>query len=597
MDDFGLLHSHSRLSLQQDPDVIEEETLQDACEHNGVQYDPESMSGIWEGRIRTFLYEWEIADSGSDHYVLHQRVSVSSEFARFRATFVLLWLVVWVLLYHLQRVGTVDLSTIGILPLGLAAGAILLFGLYTTYRSFQSVDLHRYPDPLVDARSSGVQFRQYRSTAVFSLLEYSNVAGLVVAIIVGVPELTLVLGAAYVLIALSLLAIWAVDGGELFVLAMERSPLGDLRVSGLARRYVEYALQMAGLITLVPALSLAYRGFVAPAVRVDGTTLASELERAPISVPLFDELLMVLLALFGLSAVRRVRDEDMAIEYFDFQSRQTTHLGRIVDVGAVLLSAGILYIALASAIEVLLRLDVARFPEFPVALPLTLTVAAVLPLYFPAGIIYQHHQRSRRLQDLLENSSPTTVSVDGFEADVHVLETDTHYATSFETRSGEYIVVSRGIVEAFANEVVAAVVAHEAGHIANGDTRLCNQIAVISTFLLVGQNVLYDMVDFYEREHEADRHAAEQVGLGAIRSALTQLRDSNKTSTSPESFGANFAPQFDPNAEEPFGGIFELFFGGFALSDAHPSIDDRLERLPERSSAQSASDGSSDADP
>ncbi|WP_324665860.1 M48 family metalloprotease [Haloarcula sediminis] len=597
MDDFGLLHSHSRLSLQQEPEVIEEVTLPDACEHNGVQYDPESMSGIWEGRVRTVLYEWEIADSGSDYYVLHQRVSVSSEFARFRAAFVLLWLVVWALLYQLQRVGTVDLSTIGILPLGLAAGVLLLFGLYTTYRSFQSVDLHRYPDPLVDVRSSGFQFRQYRATAVFTLLEYSNVAWLAVAIFVGVPELTLVLGAAYVTVVLSLLAIWAVDGGELFVLAMERSPLGDLQISGLARRYVEYALQMAGLIALVPALSLAYRGFVAPAVRVDSTTLASELERAPLSVPLFDELLMILVALVGLSAVRRVRDEDMAIEYFDFQSRRTTHLGRIVDAGAVLLAAGVLYIALASAVEVLLRLDVARSPEFPVALPLTLTVAAVLPLYFPAGIVYQHRQRSRRLHDLLENSSPTTVSVDGFEADVHVLETDTHYATSFETRSGEYIVVSKSIVEDFEDEVVAAVVAHEAGHIANGDTRLCNRVVVVSTLLLVGQNVLYDMVNFYEREHDADRHAAQQVGLGAIRSALTQLRDSDKTGAAPESFGANFAPQFDPDTEGEFGGIFELFFGGFALSDAHPSIDDRLERLPEQTSAQSASDGSSDAGP
>lgn len=594
MREFRLIHSRSRLNISRSPTEIRDQVLPELCTDNGVRYDRDSMTGVWRGQLVSALYEWELeADPETSSYVVRQQVRLSTALSKFQAISTAVWTIVWGVLYLLQTSGTISVTVITVAAI---ATVLVMVGLYIAYISVRSIDGGRYPDPLVDGQPIGFGYRRFSPTRLRSPLGKITLLSLVGAVVVDDPQVTAILGGSYVTVSLALLAAWYVDGGERLLAWMERSFVGEMRVSGLARRYVSYTVQLTGIVVFIPIISELVRVGITQSYWLDGDQAAAAyIDQAPHSVPLLDELGAVLLALVAWTMYRQLGDEELVVEYFDFKNRGQRTFGRVVDASSVLISTVLLYFSLGKTTEILLGLQIGQLPESFLSLPLLLFVGAVLPLYFPAGIVYQHVERVRRIRELIEHSTSETVTVAGYEAEVRLLHSETHYATSFTTHDGtgwlfshlyqmdldsSYIVVSEGLRSDLDEQAFAAVVAHEEGHIEYGDTWLCNAISIASTVLLTGENVLYDMVNFYQREHQADMYACEAVGTDAVQRALSFLRDSENTDDGVDSFGANFTPQFNPDSAGQVGESFELFFGGFALSDAHPSIDDRLARLP-----------------
>ncbi|WP_226013263.1 M48 family metalloprotease [Halomicrobium salinisoli] len=585
---FRLVYSHSRLNVEQMRVELREQFLAERCEHDDVEYDPDSMTGFWRGNLGTVFYEWDVEpDPETSSYVLRQRVRFSSGTIKRFALHVAIWLGFWAVLYRVQtsRIAVADLNLFTVLGATVAGVGLLLFGLYDALRL---LDLEQYPDPLIDGRDVGFRYERYRPVRVLQWLDGLNKVGLAAAFVAADPGITFRLGAAYGTLAAAFLAVWFADGGERLVALMDRSAIGDLRRSGLGKRYVQYTWRLSIWILVAPLLTVAAPGLVRRYVAFED---ASVLERftaeAPHSVPMVDTLLSLALVAIAVTLFRNLSDEQFKMEYFDFERRETTWIGRLVDASAVAVSSVLAYVALLKAAEVLLGVPAPLLPDSALDLPKTSVVAALLALYPLAGVAYQYRKRTRGIEAMLAKSTPDRIEVsdpDGttFEAPFRVLDAAKHDATSVRFDGEDHVIVTRGLAEdpAVGDRELAAIVAHERGHVANGDTRLCNRILLASSALLVGQNVLYDVVDFYEREFRADEYAADAVGSEAVKDALRVLRESDDAGDTSRSFGPNFGPGFAladraPRLTQPF----ELFFGGFAVSEAHPSFDERIERL------------------
>ena len=136
-------------------------------------------------------------------------------------------------------------------------------------------------------------------------------------------------------------------------------------------------------------------------------------------------------------------------------------------------------------------------------------------------------------------------------------------------------------------EEVAAVLAHEQAHIDHGDTTLGLVLPLVGALTLTGQNVLFDLFDVAEREHRADIAAAERLDTPTpLLSAFDRLDDLPERARSGRPAGTGTLGAL------PVGGLdggafalltrpFRLFFGSFALTDVHPSIADRRQRVRE----------------
>ncbi len=585
---FRLVYSHSQLNVEQMRVELREEFLPEHCDHNDVEYDPDSMTGFWRGGLGTVFYEWTIEpDPETSSYALHQRVRFSSETIKRFALHVAIWLGFWAALYRVQtnRIVVADLNLFTVLGATITAVGLLLFGLYDALRL---LDLEQYPDPLIDGRSVGFQYERYRPVRVLRWLDGLNKVGLVAAFVAADPGITFRLAAAYGTFGAAFLAIWYADGGERIVALMDRSAIGNLRRSGLGKRYVQYTWRLSIWILVAPLMTVAAPVLVRRYfVFEDAGIIDRFTAEAPHSVPMVDTLLSLAIVLIAVTLFRNLADEQFKMEYFDFEHRDTTTIGRLLDASAVAVSSALVYVALLKAAEVLLGIPVPFLPDSAIDLPKTSLVAALLPLYPLVGVAYQYRKRTRRIEAMLAASTPDRIEVsdpDGttYEASFRVLDAPEHDATSFRFDGKDHVIVTRGLVDdpAIGDRELAAIVAHEHGHVANGDTRLCNRILLASSALLVGQNVLYDMVDFYDREFHADEYAADAVGSDAVRSALTVLKESDDAGDTSQSFGPNFGPGFAladraPRLTQPF----ELFFGGFAVSEAHPSFDERIDRL------------------
>jgi len=217
-------------------------------------------------------------------------------------------------------------------------------------------------------------------------------------------------------------------------------------------------------------------------------------------------------------------------------------------------------------------------------------VLAVVPLlYIPVGVVHQTVSFAAETRRLFAHSEEITVEDDlpvSDEVQIRELEVDDPVAGSFSTGINDYIFVSEPLLRRLDRDEIASVVAHEDGHIHHRDALLSFLIPIAAVPLLAGKNVLYAVFDFHSREYRADQYAVERVGEEPLRQALQKIAsatDDTDTSSDQPRFTASptliSASRLNTDNIGIHDRYFGAYFGNFALTEAHPSLDERIRLL------------------
>lgn len=179
------------------------------------------------------------------------------------------------------------------------------------------------------------------------------------------------------------------------------------------------------------------------------------------------------------------------------------------------------------------------------------------------------------------------------------------FATGWN-RNAALVAVSEGLLSRFNDKEIRAVVAHEIGHIANGDMITLSLIqGVVNTFVMFFARIIGSVVDSFlrkgeessgpgigyfiivmvselvlgllastivmwfsrRREYRADEAGAKLAGTAAMISALQRLQMEQDI------------PKHMPETMRAFGISGDIKAGIASLFMTHPSLDDRIEAL------------------
>ncbi|WP_123538175.1 M48 family metallopeptidase [Halosimplex salinum] len=588
MDDVQIVYSHSQLRFPSEGEANVREFLSKQCDEHDIHFDEKSLTGVWQGRILSLIYEWEFEEANDEEgCVVHQEVKTSPWLLKQQLRGFWPLGVLFTLVYYIQNTGTIDIYAYGFAVI-LGGLLLLLFIIKSLLRDgLRSTDVDSAPDPLIDGLNRGIEYQRYNTLRVISLLQISTLGTLLVAAYVNRAKVTVTIAGASIVFTILLFVLLYADRGRWAIRLLKGTFIGELQISGIAQRYATHTIRLLWILAFLPAASLLSEVFINRHLENSDEIFRTAVSEGPFNAPFLDEAVALILLIGSIDAFRDAGDEDRILGYVNFQRRRVTNAGRLIDSLAVLASSILIYFALETTLTVLFGIEVRQFPDQWITLSTTETVVGLLALYFPAGIIYQYVSRQRRIHDILENSTRKSVSVAGYSSQFRVYDSNELFAASFSTWKQSYIVVSERYVSLFDDDrELAAIVAHEEGHIQNGDTRLCNLVTILSTVTLVGQNVLYAMVDFQYREERADDYAKEAVGAQWLTSALLKIAMVPDEKPA-EAFGVSFTPRFDPSTS---GGLlddsFALFFGEFALND-HPDYQRRTQRLHESEAERS----------
>lgn len=190
-------------------------------------------------------------------------------------------------------------------------------------------------------------------------------------------------------------------------------------------------------------------------------------------------------------------------------------------------------------------------------------LAGLLPaIYILVGLSYQvgsflwlNHKR-------FQQGQPPERDFD-VDATVLKIEDDRLGPAALNLGSKNYVFIPEGVFERCDKEEIDAIVAHEEGHIKHGDAFLSTVIPFLSLFLLTGRNIIFSILDFREREFRADEYAGEKVGTDTLTRAIRKSGDLNP----------------DKQPETLIQENLSTFYGGFALSLSHPSIEERIDNI------------------
>lgn len=192
-------------------------------------------------------------------------------------------------------------------------------------------------------------------------------------------------------------------------------------------------------------------------------------------------------------------------------------------------------------------------------------------LYFVCGLIYQVVHWAKEKLELLVYSSPIERN---FSTSASVLSAGSNLKSPVSLSTGftDYIFLPEEFLPGedgveLTDKELEAIVAHEESHIKNRESILLFVLPILSAILFTGQNIVFSLFNFREREHQADEYASEKIGEDAIVSALQKVRYQVENDEAELTWW-----------QEHFG----LFYGTFAQSKAHPSISERISRIRER---------------
>jgi Zn-dependent protease with chaperone function len=252
---------------------------------------------------------------------------------------------------------------------------------------------------------------------------------------------------------------------------------------------------------------------------------------------------------------------------------------------------------------------------------------AVLGVGMVAGALASVRRHRRRFREADPAAFPAADAVD---VPVRVTDGGVLDAVAYDDGSRRRVFVSRAAVDLLGpdDDRLRAVLAHEAAHVHEGDARLAVWAPVLAPPLGLGANVLRATLDYRTREFRADRRAAEATSPEAMAGALDALASAAAERRRAATLDAltPFLPRgtvdgredADPAGDDSAGrvtrradgrarpirrrvtawwrqsppwtgrwwarlvgpdGAFALFFGGFAVSRAHPTVEERTARL------------------
>lgn len=582
MDDFRMIKSRSKLKM--DRTVLEiKNKIADKCSENGIEFDKNSLTGVWSGQSSTAFFEWKLEIEDGDRVIV-QDLRVPPTILIGEIVTLLIPTLLFVFLYVLQNHGlpnawpeSMGFVRYGIFISGMVV-SLIFFTIFELYMLYKIINISSIPDPLVDAQDEGYGYRKFTGSRFTNVITVAWFILLTLAAIINNASVTILIGATALTVELLYYSLYYIDGGDTLLRAQTDTVIGDLKFSSVPKQYFISAIVLT-IIVLAMVLFISLFNVIFISV-LGGSTLTDLVGGSVRSIPYLDEILALLLLVFGLKHVQNISEERMKISYYDFKSNNPSKYNKLLDSTIILATSSILYFVLLFSIEILFGISVMGIPPFTTALNSVLTVGALLSLYFPVGICYQNFREFDLSRQLIKNSKQNTIELNEFESTYRILPTDDYYAAAFSYLGEDYKIISRGLVELLDKRPLAAVIAHEEGHIENNDTRLCNIILVLSTILLTGKNVLYTLVNFQKRECAADDYAAKTVGKEPLIEAFTDLKaQTGSDDESIESFGANFAPNFDHSESTIRIDSFKLYYGEFALGESHSSLEDRIDRL------------------
>ncbi|MXR52384.1 hypothetical protein GRX03_12315 [Halovenus sp. WSH3] len=227
------------------------------------------------------------------------------------------------------------------------------------------------------------------------------------------------------------------------------------------------------------------------------------------------------------------------------------------------------YLMLALVLSIFYFYQKLLFNPFEMPLLAIIAFYATTPiLYFAVGLMYQTVTWAKEKISLFRAASPVEYDFDT-SAKVYQIGDVKDSPAALSTGFNDYIFIPSKFIESdhFGKRELEAIVAHEEKHIQAREGVLFFYLPFLSILLFTGQNVLYALLNFREREFQADQYAKEKVGEDEIVSALNKAKMIGKSGGS-----GNDGPT---RWQEHFG----LFFGSFAHSQAHPGIDERKSRL------------------
>jgi len=448
-------------------------------------------------------------------------------------------------------------------------GAFGVFGVYVAIVGPMLLRLSRRPNLLAEIQELSDQYLRVETT-----FEAIFVAPAGACLLLGVfrgEEHLLVLAGSFLACHLVVVAVGIVDGRPL--LRVRRGYTQLVGGTPVAARYAR-----ALVLTLLPLASIGFAQFA----------LGLQLDNI-VTLPALDLVATGCLCLFA-----GVVGVDLATEEFGagrHAARRKSVTPAAVAVGVTVVAACSVatYAALGYVLELWVLNGTFGFNARPYStFRLSLAAATMLFLLVPIGAIAQAFMDIRgRLGPPTAGDRLRSDAADSIAAPVYVIDSDVPFSEVTATfTAGPYVAISTAMLEKLADErAVAAVLAHEQAHIDHGDTTLGLVLPFVGALMLTGQNVLFDLFDVPEREHRADMAAAEQLGsaepLLLAFDRLDELPERTQT-RQPHGTGTLGALPSRHTEGSALGSLtrpFRLFFGSFALTDVHPSIADRRQRL------------------
>jgi hypothetical protein len=188
-----------------------------------------------------------------------------------------------------------------------------------------------------------------------------------------------------------------------------------------------------------------------------------------------------------------------------------------------------------------------------------------IPLMYPViGLCYQTVHSLRSYKQFFWDSTTIKQNLKS-EASIRRVEKQSS-PFCLSTGFTDYIFIPSEFLNSdFDKKELEAIIAHEEKHIRENEALLFLIIPVLSIILFTGQNVLYGLFNFRQRELQADQYAKEKAGEEAIISALNKMKEkrTERDTTPPSDWQQSYS----------------LFYGTFAHSKAHPSLQYRIDRL------------------
>jgi Zn-dependent protease with chaperone function len=168
--------------------------------------------------------------------------------------------------------------------------------------------------------------------------------------------------------------------------------------------------------------------------------------------------------------------------------------------------------------------------------------------------------------------------------EVYVVESEEPLAGAVSVGLYSFIAVSTSLVKQLDEKDLEFVLAHEEGHIVHGDALLAVLAGLVSTVMLTGKNAVYALFDFEKRELRADQYALGKTeDIDQAQRALDSMKELDIDATAgtvSSSIPTVVSFRSDSGSEANlFSRVFEYYYGTFAVRLAHPSVEERKNRL------------------